>query len=347
LKSKNAFFRYDDEGNLVEKIENNNKTWRYRWNANGLLQAVTRPDGHVVSFTYDVLGRRLTKQYKSTVTKWLWDGNKPLHEWKENLQTGQTLSNTALSEEGIITWLFNERNFAPTAKLKGEKSYSIVSDHLGTPYQMYKENGDKFWEAQLDSFGSVRMLKGDEGSCPFKYQGQYEDVETGLYYNRFRYYDAQEGFYISQDPIRLRGGRRLYQYAKNTTIYIDVFGLTCSYEIYTDENGQQRIRFIAEEARTEKEATEGRNYTTEARAGLNEHGEVYVHEGRHRAIGAAHGDDIPYDRGGRGPGVLDYPYEPNVSSDRGVPVKDLAIDYSEPDVPAEEADRIWNDKYGF
>jgi RHS family protein len=41
--------------------------------------------------------------------------------------------------------------------------------------------------------------------CPFRYQGQYEDSETGLYYNRFRYYDPSTGAYISQDPIGLAG----------------------------------------------------------------------------------------------------------------------------------------------
>lgn len=236
LKSKNAFFRYDDEGNLIEKVENNNKSWRYRWMANGMLQAVTRPDGQVVTFTYDALGRRLSKQYKSTITKWLWDGNKPLHEWKENTQTGQKLSSTAEVEGGITTWLFNENNFAPSAKLKGEKAYSIVTDHLGTPYQMYKENGEKFWEAQLDSFGSVRMLKGDEGSCPFKYQGQYEDVETGLYYNRFRYYDSSEGFYISRDPVRLMSGiLNFYSYVKDINIFSDPLGLA---PLQCHKNGQ-------------------------------------------------------------------------------------------------------------
>ncbi|SUB89296.1 Cell wall-associated polypeptide CWBP200 [Porphyromonas macacae] len=42
-------------------------------------------------------------------------------------------------------------------------------------------------------------------NCPFRYQGQYEDEETGLYYNRFRYYDPNAGNYISQDPIGLEG----------------------------------------------------------------------------------------------------------------------------------------------
>jgi uncharacterized protein RhaS with RHS repeats len=52
-------------------------------------------------------------------------------------------------------------------------------------------------------------------------------VETGLYYNRFRYYDPEAGQYISQDPIRLTGGESLYRYVHDTTSWIDEFGLSC------------------------------------------------------------------------------------------------------------------------
>jgi RHS repeat-associated protein len=61
--------------------------------------------------------------------------------------------------------------------------------------------------------------------CPFRYQGQYEDAETGLYYNRFRYYDPTIGSYLSQDPIGLAGGDKLYGYVHNPNEYIDVLGL--------------------------------------------------------------------------------------------------------------------------
>nr|WP_306305908.1 RHS repeat-associated core domain-containing protein [Prevotella aurantiaca] len=55
------------------------------------------------------------------------------------------------------------------------------------------------WEQELDIYG--RQRKRPSAFIPFKYQGQYEDAETGLYYNRFRYYDPNAGSYISQDPI--------------------------------------------------------------------------------------------------------------------------------------------------
>lgn len=60
--------------------------------------------------------------------------------------------------------------------------------------------------------------------CPFRYQGQYEDEETGLYYNRFRYHSSELGGYISQDPIGLTGGLYLYGYDCDLNIWIDIFG---------------------------------------------------------------------------------------------------------------------------
>jgi len=73
------------------------------------------------------------------------------------------------------------------------------------------------------------MLKGDEGFCNYLYQGQTLDAETGLAYNRFRYYSPEEGLYISQDPIGLEGGRALYGYVNDTNIWLDVFGLARAY----------------------------------------------------------------------------------------------------------------------
>ncbi|RPD43590.1 RHS repeat protein, partial [Hymenobacter sediminis] len=68
--------------------------------------------------------------------------------------------------------------------------------------------------------------KGKPQDCPFRYQGQYEDTETGLYYNRFRYFDPEAGQYISQDPIGIRGGISLYAYVDDTNIQVDILGLS-------------------------------------------------------------------------------------------------------------------------
>ena len=59
-----------------------------------------------------------------------------------------------------------------------------------------------------------------------RFQGQYYDIETGLHYNRFRYYDPVIGRFINQDPLGVVGGRNLYQYSPNPIQWIDPLGLS-------------------------------------------------------------------------------------------------------------------------
>ncbi|RYF69384.1 MAG: hypothetical protein EOO39_17645, partial [Cytophagaceae bacterium] len=242
LRSQHATYAYDAEGNLTHKTTAKGKVWHYEWAGNGMLSQVVRPDGQTVSFTYDALGRRVSKSYKSKTTRWVWEGNKPLHEWSE-------LSLDGDNTEDVITWLFEEDSFAPVGKLQGTSRHSILTDHLGTPLELVDQSGLTQWSAQTTSYGRVRLEKGTRAECPFRFQGQYEDVETGLYYNRFRYYAPQEGMYVSQDPIGLRGGRVLYRYAKAPLTRIDAFGLE-SIDLFrgmTDINGIPKVGGSARE----------------------------------------------------------------------------------------------------
>nr|WP_082118696.1 RHS repeat-associated core domain-containing protein [Tenacibaculum mesophilum] len=138
----------------------------------------------------------------------------PLHEW--------SLSD----KEDLVTWIFEEDSFVPQAKIENNETYSIITDHLGTPIQAYHSSGKKVWEAEYDIYGKIRNIVGKRSFMPFRYQGQYEDAETGLYYNRFRYYSPESGAYISQDPIGLAGGMpNLYAYVYDSNSQIDPFGL--------------------------------------------------------------------------------------------------------------------------
>jgi RHS repeat-associated protein len=104
--------------------------------------------------------------------------------------------------------------------------FFLLSITAFTPAQMYDEQGNLTWEADLDIYGRVRTFAGRSlNECPFRFQGQYFDEETGLAYNRFRYYDPDSGNYISQDPIGLDGGIALYTYVHDTNNWIDEFGL--------------------------------------------------------------------------------------------------------------------------
>lgn len=120
------------------------------------------------------------------------------------------------------------------------------------------------------------------------------------------------------------------------------------YVVYRS-GGQTRIRFDARGAKTLQEANPGRNYSGDSLAGVNKDGEVFVHEGRHRAIGAARGDVITPDNGGvpGQPHILDFEFSAEPAQSGGAYVRNLKIDYNEPDVGAAEADRIWRQRHGM
>ena len=256
---------YDPEGNLVEKHAPGEEVWQYEWNGSGMLAVVRRPDGTVVEFSYDALGRRVAKKYRGQTTRWVWDGNNPLHEWVEGdvkaLPDVQIVApwtadaivkkrEAELSEhlaqgppargtrEAPITWLFEPESFSPMAKLVGGERFSIVTDHLGTPVGMYSEAGEVVWSAGISACGELRDFEGKSPhACPFRWPGQYEDAETGLYYNRFRYYDAEVGGYVSQDPSGLAGGLRPAAYVGDPSTWVDPLGLSgkCGKELSDKE----------------------------------------------------------------------------------------------------------------
>jgi RHS repeat-associated protein len=142
-----------------------------------------------------------------------------LHEFK-------TFTTKDALTDNVITWLFEEDSFSPIAKIKNDKYYSIINDHLGKPYESYDDKGDLVWSRELNSNGKVLKETGIQNFCPFLYQGQSYDAEIELTYNRFRYYDPNDGKYISQDPIGLQSGEySFYNYVHDTNIWNDIFGL--------------------------------------------------------------------------------------------------------------------------
>lgn len=97
-------------------------------------------------------------------------------------------------------------------------------DHLGTPRELTDAQGNVVWSGRYQAWGRLLYVEG-EIAQPLRFQGQYEDQETGLFYNRYRYYDPDASRYLNQDPAGLSGGMNLYSYAPNPIIWIDPLGL--------------------------------------------------------------------------------------------------------------------------
>ncbi|WP_167409880.1 RHS repeat-associated core domain-containing protein [Pseudomonas sichuanensis] len=103
-------------------------------------------------------------------------------------------------------------------------------DHLGTPMELTDEQGNVAWAGQYKAWGEVREERSDWAkqhglTNQIRFQGQYHDHETGLHYNRNRYYDPKTGRFIGLDPIRYSGGLNLFAYAANPIEWVDPLGL--------------------------------------------------------------------------------------------------------------------------
>ncbi len=75
------------------------------------------------------------------------------------------------------------------------------------------------------AYGNVVRALVQEIDNPIRFQGQYHDPETGLHYNRHRYYNPNTGRFLTPDPIGLAGGLNNYQYVPNPTGWVDPLGL--------------------------------------------------------------------------------------------------------------------------
>ena len=99
-------------------------------------------------------------------------------------------------------------------------------DHLGTPLALIDQQGKIAWAARVGPWGEVIAQYNPENlEQPIRLPGQHEDRESGLYYNRHRYYDSGRGRYINQDPIGLSGGDNFYLYPENPLSWSDPLGL--------------------------------------------------------------------------------------------------------------------------
>ncbi|KPB28311.1 YD repeat-containing protein [Pseudomonas syringae pv. syringae] len=174
------------------------------------------------SYQYDSLGRRVAKQSeikgRTDHKRFLWQGLRMLREESP----GQS-----------SLYLYEPGSYAPLARVdekEGEvenKVYYFHTDQIGTPLEMTDAEGQIVWQAKYRAWGAVEKLVVNEVEQNLRFQGQYFDVETGLHYNTFRYYDPEIGRFITQDPIGLDGGFNLYKYVPNPTSWVDPWGWEC------------------------------------------------------------------------------------------------------------------------
>ncbi|WP_230941972.1 RHS repeat-associated core domain-containing protein, partial [Burkholderia stagnalis] len=249
-------YTYDEQGNLKERRRNGERMV-FGWSSLGRM--VTASDRHMQArYVYDALGRRIAKltepqvphlssagsgwrdaerrrlkqEYGYGLTLYGWDGDTLAYEtsWDKRETTHYVY------EPGGFTPLVRATG-AAALRDDGDAVAELTSiayyhcDQIGTPQEVTDEAGEIAWSARYKAWGEAREVIGEAARKagivnPLRFAGQYFDRETGLHYNRHRYYDPNTGRFISKDPIGLQGGINVFQYAPNPISWIDPLGLT-------------------------------------------------------------------------------------------------------------------------
>ncbi|WP_423257803.1 RHS repeat domain-containing protein [Enterobacter asburiae] len=233
-------YEYDGYGNRILEVtgsEEHHYTWDTQHRLTGYRCRVRGQETAHYRYQYDALGRRILKEdlLARTARRFFWQGERLLGEcdagrfWPGRLPDNPQLQE-ALRDASCRVWLYeDEHDFRPLLMLCGREAnagvYHYVCDHLGTPLELRDVRGGVVWSAMLRSYGQVHHADTAGINQPLRFQGQYHDGESGLYYNRHRYYDPGVGRYLSPDPVGLDGGLNLYSYVPNPLQYIDPLGL--------------------------------------------------------------------------------------------------------------------------
>ena len=205
-------YEHDALGQRIRKTDAEGTT-HYRWNRSGQLAEVEFPDGAVWRYRYDAFSRRVGKEGPSFSTAFVWDGDVVLHEVRDDD-----------GPPSRVDWEFDPYGFDPIAKTDEGRQHLAVTSVNGAPSELVSGEGRVVWSLRPLAFGGAE--DGDVGTeCPVRLQGQWHDDETGLSYNRFRYYDPQSGRFVSKDPLSVEGGTNYFSYAPNTWSWFDPYGL--------------------------------------------------------------------------------------------------------------------------
>ncbi|GKT19639.1 DUF6531 domain-containing protein [Acidovorax sp. SUPP2522] len=223
------------------------QTTRYRYDALGRRVDKTDAFGRT-RFVYD--GDLLAGEIRgSKVSEYLYEPDSfvPLAKLESEAKQAPV--------QEVLGHIAMENVANESSEAKSFAVYYYQCDQVGAPQELTDEAGRIVWAASYKVWGQAQALQmlrtGTDGEAavftasdrpltlaaqgdlqalnlveqPLRFQGQYFDGETGLHYNRYRYYDPVTGRFVHQDPIGFAGGGNFYEYSPNPWSWFDPLGL--------------------------------------------------------------------------------------------------------------------------
>ncbi|MFD6891846.1 RHS repeat-associated core domain-containing protein [Streptomyces sp. NPDC059957] len=221
---------YDAAGRTVvrrrKRLSSKADTWHYTWDAENRLTACRTPDGVLWTYAYDPLGRRTAKHRMAPDGQTIvvsvyfsWDGTR----LAEQTDTAHGTT-TSWEYDGHRPLTQLERRGTPQTGVDS-RFFAIVTDLVGAPSELVDEDGKIAWQARSTVWGTTTWNRGAAAYTPLRFPGQYDDAETGLYYNCFRHYDPATARYASADPLGLAPAPNPVAYVINPQTWADPEGL--------------------------------------------------------------------------------------------------------------------------
>jgi RHS repeat-associated protein len=229
-------FTYDARDHVIERRTSANVV---RYARDSFDQLVSIDDGGVEPWTasYDGLGRRVSAGRGDRQTLFWWDNDRLA---AETAPDGRLRIYVYADEVALVPLGFVEYD-SVDAPAESGRAYVVFSDQVGMPLHIEDAEGRVVWRAaRIDPYGVIEVEPGAELPYFLRWPGHYFDAETGLHYNRFRYYDPALGRYLESDPLGCAGGINLYAYPSNPLVSIDVLGLHNDQSEPPEEGGSGR-----------------------------------------------------------------------------------------------------------
>ena len=236
-------FNYDKNGNMLSRgtagtwngnswawAADKGELWEYEYDLSNRLINVKKSaagtDGlkAIASYAYDIRGLRVESVKDSGVTYYQYGLNGELL-WSDDGST---------QEKYVYA---NSTIWAEVRTTDGESAaYYHHTDHLGTTETITDASGTVVWDASYEAYGK---LVHENGTVSFKasFTGKQVDADTGLYYFNARWYDAELGRFVTEDPAR--DGSNWYEYCGNRPLVsVDPDG---QIEIVSEASGGRRF----------------------------------------------------------------------------------------------------------
>jgi len=206
----NTVYQFDDDGFMTQCGSTS-----FEYSSRGELIKVIMPDGKMITYTYDGVGRRVARTSAEGTYQYLY-GNpeKPLQVTAIREPSG-TLSIYYYDELGLLF-----------AIQQDEAWYYIATDQLGTPKVVWDAAGARVKVVEYDSFGNQTDDSNPNFIIPIGFAGGLTDWETKLVRFGFRDYDSASGRWTAKDPIGFAAGdSNLYRYVNwNPVNFVDRIG---------------------------------------------------------------------------------------------------------------------------